>query len=98
MGKGDQKGKASFHQEQEKEITGPAPQAETVGRGRCMGPTARTLFTGGITITKRARFFVNYTLKPVLVQNLQGARVHTALRIAKEEKGKDLGTYTDSQG
>ena len=57
-----------------------------------MVPTARTLFIGGITITKRARIFVNYTLKPVLVQNLQGARGKTALQIAREQ-GKDLGTY-----
>ena len=47
--------------------------------GAGYGPTARTLITGGITITKRAKFFLSYPLKPVLVQNLQGAGGHTAL-------------------
>ena len=55
-----------------------------------MEPTARTLITGGITITKRARFFLSYPLKPVLVQNLQGAGGHRALRITKKKGKKTL--------
>ena len=41
-----------------------------LGGARRVEPTARTLITGGITITKRAKFFLSYPLKPVLVQNL----------------------------
>ena len=52
------------------------------------GPIAKTLNTSGITITKRTRFLLSYPLKPELVQSLQGAGGHTALRIARREGKK----------
>ena len=58
-----------------------------------MEPTARTLNTGGITITKRARFFLSYPLKPVLVQNLQGPEVKQPCEMPRKKREKDLGTY-----
>ena len=50
------------------------------------GPTAKTLNTSGITIPKRTRFLLSYPLKPELVQSLQGAGGHTALRIARRRE------------
>ena len=66
----------------------PAPRAGSARGGR-HGPTAKTLNTSGITITKRTRFLLSYPLKPELEQRLQEAGGHTALRIARRE-GKKL--------
>ena len=53
-------------------------------------PAAATLFTGGITITKTAKFFLSYPQASASAES-PGARGQTALRNAKEEKGKRPG-------
>ncbi|KAK7795897.1 hypothetical protein U0070_001360, partial [Myodes glareolus] len=73
-------------QEQEEKIkVFPAPGAGSAGEPG-YGPIAKTLNTNGITITKRTRFLLSYPLKPELVQSLQGAGGHTALRIARRRE------------
>ncbi|KAK7795899.1 hypothetical protein U0070_026140, partial [Myodes glareolus] len=78
--------RSSIQKEQEEKIkVFPAPGAGSAGEPG-YGPIAKTLNTNGITITKRTRFLLSYPLKPELVQSLQGAGGHTALRIARRRE------------
>ena len=70
------------------------PQAESAGGGRHMGPTARTLITGGITITKESQVLSKLYPQASEEQRGQGARGQMALRIATKKRGKDLCTYS----
>ena len=91
VGKGVQKGKASSHQEQEKEITGAwCLRQNQLGGARRVGPTARTLITGGITITKESQILPK--LSPQASASAESPGSQRSNGPGRREK--DLGTYS----
>ena len=89
VGKGVQKGMASSHQEQEKEITGAQRLRQNqLGGGRRMGLTARTLITGGITITKESQVLSKLYPQASASAESPGSERSKGPANRQEEKGK----------